>query len=180
VIIGVAYFYVWQARTNVATQVQALSANLTVAQLQINAIKAPADSLESKLEAINTELAAAQAGFPNTLERNEVIDYLLDVADDYNISILPLNSNGWSEQNIGLQYRVLKMTAIARGSLKDVEDFMIGLQAGRYTTLVITGCNVERTNTGSSDFPRDEMPVKVNIEISVYTVVSQPGEGALK
>jgi hypothetical protein len=139
VIIGVAYYYLWQARAGTAEQIADLSGNLTVVQMQSRLIKAPADGLQAQLTTLQAELAAAQSGFPNTLDRNEILDYLLDVASDNHVSILPVASDGWKSVVIGQPYRVLTIQALAQGSLKNVETFMTGIQTGRYPTLVITG-----------------------------------------
>jgi hypothetical protein len=176
VIIGVAYFYVWQARGNAAAQVAELSDNLTAAQMQINALSVPPDDLQAQLDTVQAELAAAKTGFPNSLDRNEVLDYLLSVAADSKIVILPVASDGWKDVKIGQSYRVLNIKAAAQGSLKDVENFMTTIQSGRYPTLVITGCEITRTDIMAAGFPGDEMPVKVDMEIGVYTVAAQPGE----
>jgi hypothetical protein len=178
VIIGAAYYCLWQARAGTEAQIADLSDNLTVDQMQIRAIKAPAEGLQAQLDTVQAELTAVKAGFPNTLDRNEVLDYLLDVAADHHIDILPVVSDGWTAVNLGQPYRVLKIGALAQGSLKDVENFMTTIQTGRYPTLVITGCQISRTDAASAGFPRDEMPVKVDMEIGVYTVASTSGEGA--
>ncbi len=178
VLMAVAYFYIWQARTQAETQVSALSSNITTVRMQLTALEDPTDNLELELAAVKAELAAAQAGFPNTLERNEVVDYLLDVAGNYGIDILPLQSYGWASVQVGQEYRVLKIAIVARGNLKNVENFMNGLHAGRYPTLVISGCEVTRADISTPGFPGDDMPVTVNMEIGIYTVASQSGEGA--
>lgn len=172
-------FYTWRARTAAEAQLSAISNNLTKAQTQMAALIDPADDLESELAAVKAQLAAAQDGFPNTLERNEVVDYLLDMAGNYDIDILPLQSYGWADLAIGQPYRVLKIAITARGSLENVENFMNGLHAGRYSTLVISGCQVSRSDVLSPGFPGDDMQVTVNMEIRIYTVPSSAGEGVL-
>jgi hypothetical protein len=179
VIIGVAHFYLWQARTTTVAEAAALSGNLTMIHLQIGSLAGSQDDLQAQLDKLQAEMTAAKTGFPNTIDRNEVIDYLLEVAADYKVGILPVVSGGWVEENQGQPYLVLKIKASAQGSLKDVENFMTGVQAGRYPTLVITGCQVTRTDVNAAGFPGDEMLVKVNMEIGIYTVAPPLGEGAL-
>jgi hypothetical protein len=179
VVIGAAHFYLWQARTTTTAEVAELSGNLTITHLQIGALAVPQDDLRAQLDKLKSEMAAAKTGFPNTIDRNEVIDYLLEVAADYKISILPVASGGWVVENYGQPYNVLKIKASAQGTLKDVENFMTGVQAGRYPTLVITDCQVTRTDINAAGFPGDEMPVKVNMQIGIFTVAPPLGEGAL-
>jgi hypothetical protein len=180
VVMAVAYFYLWQAKTDALARVATLTDNVTVTRLIESNLAAPAVGLEAKLEDVKAEFAAVGTGFPTTVDRNEVIDYILNMADEYKIEILPLVSDGWSKLNSGMEYRVLSITATAQGSLKDVESFMTALQAGRYPTLVITGFSVARINTAAPGFPGDEMPVTVNMNIGIYTVQLKEAEGALK
>jgi len=180
VVMAVAFFYLWQAKTDAIARVATLTDNVTGTQLIESNLAVPAVGLEAKLEDVKAELAAAGTGFPLNVDRNEVIDYILNMADDYNIQILPLVSDGWSKLTAGTEYRVLSITATAQGSLKDVESFMTDLQAGRYPTLVITGFSVARINTAAPAFPGDEMPVTVNMNIGIYTVPLKEAEGALK
>jgi hypothetical protein len=178
-VILVAYFYVWKSGVNVKAQVFELSNNVTIAELQTKTIAAPADDLETRLNQVKAELAATQTGFPASVDRNQVIDYLLDTAGDYGVDILPLMSDGWAVENTGQEYIVLKITAIAEGALKDIEKFMTGLQNGRYPTLVISQCTVERKDVALPGFPGDEMMVIVNMKIDVYTVASWLTEDSL-
>lgn len=180
VVMAVAFFYLWQAKTDAIARVATLTDNVTGTQLIESNLAVPAVGLEAKLEDVKAELAAAGTGFPLNVDRNEVIDYILNMADDYNIQILPLVSDGWSKLTAGTEYQVLSITATAQGSLKDVESFMTDLQAGRYPTLVITGFSVARINTAAPAFPGDEMPVTVNMNIGIYTVPLKEAEGALK
>ena len=180
VVMAAAYFYIWQAKTNASAQVIELSNNVTVVQLQAKMIKEPVGGLESKLETVKAALASAQVGFPATVDRNEVIDYILRVAGDSGIQILPLVSDGWATQNIGKEYRVLKLSATAEGRLKDVEKFMTALQEGEYPTLVISEFTVTRKNAAAPGFPGDEMQVTVGMKIGIYTTVQQVTEDSIK
>jgi hypothetical protein len=173
VVIVAAYFYLWQAKTNASVQVMELSNNVTISQLQIKKIILPAGDLSSKLATVTAALAAAQTGFPVTVDRNEVIDYILSTAGVCKIQILPLVSDGWVTQNTGREYRVLKFTATAEGRLKDVETFMTALQEGDYPTLVISEFTVIRKDTAAPGFPGSEMQVTVTMKIGIYTAVSQ-------
>jgi hypothetical protein len=142
-------------------------------------VTVPADNLTAKLEEVKAALAATQTGFPNTIDRNKIIDYLLDLADEYRIQILPLESDGWNVVNIGQDYRVLRMGIIADGSLKDVEAFIIGLQTGRYPTLVVSDFTIGRDVVASPGFPGDEMQVSVNLRIGIYTIASPLTEDSI-
>jgi hypothetical protein len=173
VIIVTAYIYVW--RNNNASQLQAaaLSANITATQRQIKAVPAPASGLEPQLDTLKAKLDAAHSGFPAAVDRNEVIAYLLDTAQETQVGILPLATNGWVTENIGQAYNVLSFSATAEGNLDNVESFITAIQTGQYPTLTISGCSVDKPEA-----PGDEIQVTVNLKISIYTFTPPPGKDA--
>jgi hypothetical protein len=163
------YFFTWQAGTNTQSLVFETSQNVTIAELQAKKFNISADGLNDQLTAAQTRLAAAEEGFQVTVDRNEVIAYILDVAQDYDIQILPLVSDGWVTQKIGIQYLVLQISASAEGTFKNVNAFMEGLQKGRYPTLVIPEFTIVRSGTTQPGFPGEDMKVMVSMKIRIYT-----------
>jgi hypothetical protein len=163
------YFFTWQAGTNTQSLVFETSQNVTIAELQAKKFNISADGLNDQFTAAQTRLAAAEEGFQVTVDRNEVIAYILDVAQDYDIQILPLVSDGWVTQKIGIQYLVLQISASAEGTFKDVNAFMEGLQKGRYPTLVIPEFTIVRSGTTQPGFPGEDMKVMVSMKIRIYT-----------
>jgi hypothetical protein len=169
VILGV-YFYTWQAGTSTQSQVFETSQNVTIAQLQTKMYDSSAVGLNDQLAAAQTKLAVAEVGFPVTVDRNEVIAYILNVARDYDIQILPLVSDGWVTQKIGIDYVVLQISANGEGTFKNVNAFMDGLQKGRYPTLVIPEFSIIRSDVAQPGFPGEDMKVVVSMKILIYTV----------
>ena len=173
-----ANFYVWKAKTASETQLAALKGDIGSVEQQIKEMPEPADDLESRLEKIKTGLAAVQEGFPATVDRNEVIDYLLKVAVECNVQILPLVSEGWMTQEIGQSYNVLSMTAAAEGSLTNVKRLITTLTNGQYPTLTISDFVVERTGDQDISVTEDEMQVRIGLRIGIFTFSPEPGEEA--
>jgi hypothetical protein len=174
-VIAGLYFYTWQAGTTTQTQVFETSQNVTIAALQAKMYTTSVDDLNGQLEAAQNKLTAADTGFPVTVDRNEVIGYILDIAQDHNIQILPLASDGWAAQNIGIGYMVLQISANAEGALKNVNAFMDALQKGRYPTLVIPEFSISRMDVGQAGFPGEDMKVAVSMKICIYTVPQAGG-----
>ena len=179
-VLVVASFYVWQAGNKVRARVEAVSANVTAVMAQTRTIAEPSANLTVRLDAAKTALASAQAGVPSSIDRNALIDFILKSASDYNIQVLPINTDGLVTQNFGLDYQVLKLSVTAQGILKDVESFIKGLQAGAYSSLVVSSFTITRQAHGVSGFPGDEMNVSANIKISVYAASKLLTEASFK
>jgi hypothetical protein len=173
VIVIAANFYVWKARAADDTQMASLTANLAVVQQQINKVAAPAGDLEAQLAAAQAAYAATQTGFPTAVDRNEVVDYLLDVAGENSVEILPLTSDGWKTELNGQKYTVLDISATLSGSLENVLKLIDSLHHGKYPTLAISDCIVHRENTTAPGFPGKDMQVKVDISFGIYTFVPE-------
>jgi hypothetical protein len=173
VIVIAANFYVWQARAADEAQMASLSANLAAVQQKINNVTEPANDLAARLAAAQAAYAATQTGFSTVVDRNEVVDYLLDVAEENSVEILPLTSEGWKTEQNGQKYNVLSITATVSGSLENVLNLIDSLHHGKYPTLAISNCIIHRENTSSPGFPGEDMQVKVDISIGIYTFVPE-------
>lgn len=168
-----ANFYVWNNKAAAVTKETGLTASLAAAQQQLDDIAPPPDGLDARLEAAEAALAETQTGFPYSVDLNEVVDYLLDVAEECSVDVLPLFSGGWTVENYGQDYRVLSIDVTAEGSLENVKKLMTVLLTGRYPTLTVTDCSVARSGSGISAFPGNEMPVTVSMKIGIYTFIAE-------
>lgn len=179
-LIGVilANLYIWRSRTAGAAEIISMNNEVAVVNQQVDAYKVPPADLESRLKKLKADLAAAQKGFPATVDRNAVIDYILKTAEKCEVAILPLASEGWKAESIGQSYNVLSITAIAEGSMAKVKEFLIELQSGPYPTLTIPGCDIRRTGVPVIAETEDEMQVQAGLRISIYTCLPSPEEDA--
>jgi hypothetical protein len=172
IVLAAANFYVLQAKNSSKSQIDYLITNTNMVLQQTARLEQPPDDLKSRLEAVKDEFAAIQADFPNTVDRNEVIDYILEVAGECGVQILPLISDGWTEQALGQSYNVLTVSATAEGNLGDVKKFMTNLQNGKYSTLTIPQCVVARGSAPGIPADSDAIYVSVNMRIGIYTLAT--------
>lgn len=180
VIVIAANFFVWKANAAGKASAVEITNNIALARQQLSQLVEPEPmaDLESRLAAIQDELAATKTGFPSDVDRNEVIDYVLGIAEQHHVQILPLVSDGWSVLSIGQTYKVLSITVTAEGSLENVKDLMTTLQTDRYPTLALSECVVERTSTDSIQSAEDNIQVRVSLRLNIYTSgpVEEPGQ----
>jgi len=178
IIIAAVDFYIWQANKASEIQIENLQYNIPLVQEQTGRIEAPADDLESRLEAVEEELNSVQADFRYAVDRNQVIDYLLKVAGECSVQILPLVSGGWASQDMGQSYDVLTIGLSADGKLEDVKTFMTRIQNGKYPTLAIPDCTFIRYGTGMPA-AGDEIYVSVSMRIGIYTLAAAPEQDSV-
>jgi hypothetical protein len=173
VIVIAANFYVWKARAADEAQKTSLSGNLAAVQEQIDNTPEPAAGLDAQLAAAQEAYAATQTGFPTEVDRNEVMDYLIDVAEENSVQILPLTSEGWRTERNGQAYTVLTVKAAVYGRLDNILTLIDNLHQGKYPTLAISDCNIKRDASASPGFPGEEMLVSADISLGIYTIVPE-------
>ena len=161
-------------RNNEGKRVQIDDLNSEISQVQQNIAGTPQapDDLESRLAAVEAELAAAKNTFPSAVNRNDVIDYIINVAAECRVQVIPLVVMGWAPGNTGQSYRILRFSTTVIGHLEDTNAFMTRLQKGEYPTLIITECTVQRVEDVDVSDPERNAQVMVDLSIALY--VSSP------
>jgi hypothetical protein len=162
-------FYVLKLKADTGAHARDLMNSITEVRTKISGIPAPEVDLVSQLNAVKAELTVINEGFPASVDRNDVLDYILRTASACEIQILPLSSDGWSVQDIGERYAVLGITTTAEGRLENVKKFIDLIQNGLYPTLTIPDFYITRLTPGSSG---DAINISAKMRISIYTVPS--------
>jgi len=171
VVIVVANIVVWANHLNKRSQVNSLTDELAVINEDIQQMTIPPENLEAEIESARAAVSAATEDFPVSVNRNEVMDFILDIADSCGVRIIPLVSEGWSDEEAGASYRVLGFSGTVTGSIADTTKFIYELQNSRYKTLAITDITITSQPRLYPDNPtyRNDIPVSVSLSIAVYT-----------
>ncbi len=132
--------YMNQRRENAALTSQITEATQALAQ-----IPEPPQNLEQRLEAAQARLAAEQSAFPSKLHSTEVINTILELANDYGVRAIPLVTQSWSTEMVGEHsYGVLRLTVAAEGTFSQLVSFVSKLENGEYETLVVENLSITR------------------------------------
>jgi hypothetical protein len=168
VIVGGAL--VWHQDLADRAGANALAGQLAGVNQKIVDTPAPPADLEVGLAAARAEMAAAEAVLPAVIERNDVVDYLISLADKHRVEAVPLVVEGWSPQSPGSPYNILKLNVTVTGRLAGVTDFISDLQDSEYLSLTVTGLSVNRLDIpGSSSGFGSATLVTAGMNIALYT-----------
>jgi hypothetical protein len=117
--------YFKEQRTQAAVMRQIETSTLNLKQLP-----APPAGLAERLEEITLANQNAKQGISGeNINSTEIIFSLLETADEYNLKVDPLASEGWIKKNIGAStYRVLPVKLEITGKLTDLIDFLNRLE----------------------------------------------------
>ena len=175
IFIIVANLVIWNNHLGKQSQVDALTLELNQVNQQISQSPDPAANLESRLQAAKADLATAQEVFPSDVSRNDIIDFILNIAEASQVEILPLVSEGSVAASGGQPYIVMKFRGTVTGSLEHANDFMTRLHNGKYPTLMITGCTVQSISGQDIAVPDNDIQVTVSNRVKTPRVNSYFG-----
>jgi hypothetical protein len=157
---------------------QAQAASLKVDVQHVNELIAQAAEPPSELE---EQLAAAQAEldaltvFPQNVDRNDVFDFILNTADECQVTIIPLVSDGDSAGGAGKSYKILQYHGTVSGSLGNVCNFMTRLHSGQYPTMIITECTIQRVSQTGAVNSINDVTVQVSLNLALYVSTARGG-----
>jgi predicted negative regulator of RcsB-dependent stress response len=90
VVIIVANVILWRNNEGKRVRIDDLNNEVSQVYQNIAGTPQPADDLESRLAAAEAELVAAQNVLPDTVNQNDVIDYIIEVAAECRVEVVPL------------------------------------------------------------------------------------------
>jgi hypothetical protein len=159
---------VWRGYFDKQGQVEPLKIEVAqVNQQLVQASEYPA-GLNEELARLQAELAEALAVFPDNIDRNDVIDFILNTAEWCGVTVVPLVAEGVEPGDIGQASNTLKYHGTVTGTLSRTSLFMTMLHAGKYPSMIITQCSVHRITSQDEYIPTNDIVVAVDFEISFY------------
>ena len=164
----VANIIIWKNYFGEKSEIEVVQNEITLVNQQIAQAAQPPTDLESALLKAQSDLAVALEVFPENVDKNDVVDFVLNTAEACDVVMVPLVSEGLVVSNIGESYLALKYSGTVIGKLSDATNFITMLQNGDYSTIVITECTVERMTALDSEVSGGEIEVTIDLEFSLY------------
>lgn len=179
IVIIVANAVVWKNRLPRSAEIASLTTEISQVSQEIRKTPAPPSNLQARLTEATANLTAAQTVLPPEFNRNNIIDYIINLSRACQVEVLPIASQGWTEEKGGQFYQVLKLTATLTGSFTQANDFIYRLQHGEYKTLVVPELSFTRRSSPDSAaiFSGDNTMVAVKLSIAIYARPAASGTG---
>ncbi len=165
--------FVWKNRSARDADINSITGNITTLTQNIKKVPTPSSDVQARLSAATANLTAAQALFPDKFNRNDVVDYIIRLSRTCNVDVLPINSQGWVEDDNDPSHTILKLNATVLGTFTQTNDFIYRLQHGDYKTIVIPELSYTRLagSNNSTLFSGDNTTVSVVINVDIYANV---------
>lgn len=122
-----------------------LTSQIAVASDLLEEYDSPA-SLEQQLADAEARLAAEQASFPTRLSSTEVLDAVLQLAQESQVEVLSLRAQSVSMERVGEHdYAVLRFNTGVEGSFSQVLAFLNLLEGGELETLILENVSISES-----------------------------------
>lgn len=154
---------------------ETLTGQISAARDELAGMPDPQEIAEQNkqlLEVATAELAAEFSAFPEEVNSNEVVRRLLTLADESNVTAMPVTFSPWSTMKINdHEYGVLSASVDISGEFEEVVSFIAMLEEDSFETLGISGVrlSVERPEDGLESVPLRMMTVRAQLDLNVYT-----------
>ncbi len=170
IIIVAANIIVWKNRFDKNAEISSLTTEMSSVTRETRTITGTTSDLESRLAAEKAALASVQGNFPAQFNRNDIIDYIINLSRECEVEVLPITSQGWLAENTGQSYNVLKLNATIAGTYAQVNDFIYKLQHGSYETLVTPEISISRGSppVSAESFSGVDTLVTAKLNITIY------------
>lgn len=177
VAIIVANVLMWRGSLDAQSRVDDLKAEAAQVNQQVSqGVPLPPTDLEAELEQAEDDLAEALQVFPSNINGNDVIDFIIAVAAECSVDLVPLVSDGESADSDGQSVVIFRYHGTVSGTIYHTSSFLTKLQTGRYQTLVLTECNVKRILTIDNPASGDSVLVTVDFSIAIYVSLDSEDE----
>lgn len=168
IIVIVVNIVVWRGYFDKQAQAASLEVEIQHVNELITQAAEPPSDLEGQLAAAQTDLENALAVFPQNIDGNDVFDFILNTADECQVIIVPLVSDGDVLGGAGKAYKVLQYHGTVSGSLGNVCSFMTRLHSGQYPTMIITECTVQRVTQEGTVTTINDVTIQVSLNLALY------------
>jgi hypothetical protein len=163
----------WKGYFAEKSQIDVLKDEVAQVNQQASHVARPPSGLESKLLEAQNNLTEALKVFPANVDRNDVVDFILNTANTCHVNMMPLISDGWETESMGKSYLALKYHGTVTGTLMNATNFITLLRNSDYPTMIITGCNVERASGLFMDIPDSNIEVIIDLSLALYSASIQ-------
>lgn len=173
VVVALMAGYYWLGTTYLQEQKlnDLLTVNVDAATRQLADIPVPDKDLQQRLNEAQVEMAAAEDAFPVQPSTTEIINTILQAADDLGLKAIPMETRPWGAEAFDdYEVYVFQMNFIVSGASASLTEFLTWLESGQIATLVIEYISIEKADpaTYQESLADNSTLVRADLDIAVY------------
>lgn len=156
---------------------EALASQIAGTTQQLTLIPAPPDNLEQRLTDAENDLDATIDSIPQRLNSTQIINRILEIAEDTQVKALPLVTQDWVAKSYDeYSYSVFRINVVATGTFTRVSHFISRLETSELETLVIEHLLVEQESLlqrGEEEASQELAEVNASLQLAIYSRSSE-------
>ena len=171
VILLVVYYLLGTGYMKQRKEHEALNYQIAEVTQTVRELPEPPQGLELRLADAQANLAAEQRAFPSQMNSTQVINTILELADDCEVKAIPLITQPWSMEAVWEHsYYIFRLNVALEGNLAQLLTFVSGLENGEYKTLVVENLSITRVTEESEEesVSEETIPVIASLDLAIY------------
>jgi hypothetical protein len=175
IILLVVYYILGMGYMKQQKEHEALTSQIADVTQTLREIPEPPQDLEQRLATAQASLTAEQSAFPGKMNTTQVINSILELADDCEVKAIPLITQPWSTEKVGQHdYYVFRLNVAVEGSLSQLLTFGGKLENSEFETLVVERLEVTRVTDQPEETVEGTVPVTASLDLAIYAWCSTP------
>ena len=169
IILLVVYYLLGTGYMKQQKEHEALTSQIADVTQTLREMPKPPQDLEQRLAAAQASLIAEQSAFPDKMNTTQVINSILELADNCEVKAIPLITQPWSIEEVGQHgYYVFRLNVAIEGSLSQLLTFVDELENSEFETLVVEGLKVTRVTEQPEETAEGTVPVTASLDLAIY------------
>jgi len=171
----VAYYLFGTGYLKLRQENEALASEITSVTGNLMLIPSPPADLEQRLAAAQAALSATKNAFPEKLNTTQIVNTILELADDVGVKAIPLVTQPWTTESINEHdYSVFRFDVVVRGTSEQLAGFLRRLEHDEIETLVIENLSVNKENEASVKVSISKAATRINASLSIAVYAQSP------
>jgi len=169
IILLVVYYLLGMGYMKQRKEHEALTSQIADVTQTLREIPELPQDLEQRLAAAQASVAAEQSAFPGKMNTTQVINSILELADDCEVKAIPLITQPWSTEKVRQHdYYVFRLNVAVEGSLSQLLTFVDKLENSEFETLVVEGLEVTRVTEQLEKTAEGTVPFIASLDLAIY------------
>jgi hypothetical protein len=166
--LGTGYLKLREENDTLASEITSVTGNLTQ-------IPTPPADLEQRLTTAQADLDAAVNSFPIELNTTVIVNYILELADDIGVKVIPLVTQPWTIESYNdYNYSVFRLNVTVTGTSAQLVSFLRQLENGEVQTLIMVNLSVNKENEASAAESISEGTTQINASLDIAIYAQSP------
>ncbi len=165
---GTGYLKLRQENEALASEITSVTGNLMQ-------IPSPPADLEQRLAAAQSDWDEARNTFPEKLNTTQIVNTILELAEDVGVKAIPLVTKPWTTESINENdYSVFRFDVVVKGTSEQLASFLRRLEHDEIETLVMENLSVNKENEASVKVSISKAATRINASLSIAVYAQSP------